>query len=49
MYVNGYLYRQNNLTNKFLDLKLVEKEVLVEISGQICLPWSFPSGIGPFR
>ena len=30
--VNGYLYRQNNLTNKFLDFK---KEVLVEIFGHI--------------
>ena len=35
LYVNGYLYRQNNPTNEFLDLKLVEKEVLVEIFGQI--------------
>ena len=35
LYVIGYLYRQNNLTNEFLDLKLVEKEVLVEIFGQI--------------
>ena len=30
-----YLCRQNNPTNEFLDLKLVEKEVLVEIFGQI--------------
>ena len=29
------MYRQNNLTNKFLDIKLVEKEVLVGIFGQI--------------
>ena len=35
LYVNGYLYRQNNLTNEFLDLKLIEKEVLVEIFEQI--------------
>ena len=35
LYVNGYLYRQNNLTNEFMDLKLVEKEVLVEIFEQI--------------
>ena len=27
LYVNGYLYRQNNLTNEFLDRKFVEKEV----------------------
>ena len=32
---NGYLYRQNNLTNEFLDLKLVEKKVSVEIFEQI--------------
>ena len=31
LYVNGYLYRQNNLTNEFLDLKFVEKELLVEM------------------
>ena len=31
----GYLYRQNNLTNEFLDLKLVEKKVSVEIFEQI--------------
>ena len=31
LYVIGYLYRQYNLTNEFLDLKLVEKEVLVEM------------------
>ena len=35
LYVNGYLYRQNNPTNEFLDLKLVEKVLLVEIFGQI--------------
>ena len=35
LYVNGYLHRQNNPTNELLDLKLVEKEVLVEIFGQI--------------
>ena len=35
LYAIGYLYHQNNLTNEFLDLKLVEKEVLVEIFGQI--------------
>ena len=35
LYVNGYLYRQNNLTNEFLDLKFVEKEVLVEMFEQI--------------
>ena len=35
LYAIGYLYCQNNLTNEFLDLKLVEKEVLVEIFGQI--------------
>ena len=29
------IYRQNNLENQLLDLKLVEKEVLVEIFGQI--------------
>ena len=34
-YVNGYIYRQNNLTNEFLELKLVKKEVLVEIFEQI--------------
>ena len=34
-YVNGYLYRQNNLTNEFLDLKLVDKKVLLEIFEQI--------------
>ena len=33
--VNGYIYRQNNLTNEFLDLKLAAKEVLVEIFEQI--------------
>ena len=33
--VNGYLYRQNNLTNEFLDLKFVEKEVSVEMFEQI--------------
>ena len=35
LYVISYFYRQNNLTNEFLDLKLVEKEVLDEIFGQI--------------
>ena len=35
LYVNSYLYRHNNWTNGFLDIKLVEKEVLVEIFGQI--------------
>ena len=35
LHVNGYLYRQNNPTNESLDLKLVEKEVLVEIFEQI--------------
>ena len=35
LYVNGYLHRQNNLKNEFLALKLVEKEVLVEIFEQI--------------
>ena len=34
LYVNGYLYRQNNPTNEFLDLKLVEKKVSVENVGQ---------------
>ena len=24
-YCNGYLYRQNNMTNEFLDLNFVEK------------------------
>ena len=35
LYVNGYLYHQNNLTNEFLDLKLVKKEVLLEIFEEI--------------
>ena len=34
LYVNVYLYCQNNMTNVFLDPKLVE-EVLVEIFGRI--------------
>ena len=25
LYVNGYLYRQNSLTNEYVELKLVEK------------------------
>ena len=35
LYVNGYLYFRNNLTNEFLDLKLENKQVLAEIFGQI--------------